>query len=293
MSEAMSNTDTLATPPAGETTPETKVETPVNDGIIDLDAQSEVETDEGEGKTEQTEADKAKVEAEAKATEEKKKPSGAARAKIREQRLLNENAELQRKLEETSRQTPVQVASDDVKPPKEEDFNGDWFAFQRALTAYEAGKKTTEAIEKVFKSREETERSAKQAEVARERATAHAERVEEARGTITDFDEAMAEMKGVNVRNDVLDEIMSSDKSALLAYHLAKNPDKLDALNSMSGRELAREMGRLEATVKMPEAKKQTSAPAPLDRPRGGAAPPSQEADLAAYLKKTYGDRAR
>lgn len=290
----MSDTDTLATPPANEPAPETKVETPVNDGIIDLDAQTEVEVgDEGEGKAEQTEADKAKAEAEAKATEEKKKLSGAQRAKIREQRLLAEKADLERRLEEATRKTPAPDASADEKPPKEEDFNGDWFAYQRALTAFEAGKTIRDELRKERETREASERQSRQAKTASERQTAHAERVEQARETITDFDDAMEEMKGVNVRNDVIEEIMSSDKSALLAYHLAKNPEKLDALNSMSGRELAREMGRLEATLKMPEAKKQTSAPAPLDRPRGGAAPPSQDADLAAYLKKTYGDRAR
>jgi hypothetical protein len=77
----------------------------------------------------------------------------------------------------------------------------------------------------------------------------------------------------------VIDEIMSSEKSDLISYHLAKNPNELDALNAMNSRELARAMGRLEATLKLPEAKKQTSAPAPLSRSKGGAAPHSQEAD--------------
>jgi hypothetical protein len=67
----------------------------------------------------------------------------------------------------------------------------------------------------------------------------------------------MKAMDGVQVRTDVIDEIMSSDKSAHLLPP-RKESDKLDALNSMSGRELAREMGRLEATVKMPEAKRAT-----------------------------------
>jgi hypothetical protein len=57
----------------------------------------------------------------------------------------------------------------------------------------------------------------------------------------------------------------------------------------MNSRELARAMGRLEATLKLPEAKKQTSAPAPLSRPKGGASPSSPEADLQAWLKKKYG----
>ena len=175
------------------------------------------------------------------------------------------------------------------KPPKEDDFPGDYFAYQRALTAYEAGKKASEAINKAFSDRDEADRSVKQSEIVRQRAEAHAERVEDAREIIADFDEVMGEMKGVNVRNDVIDEIMQSDKSALLAYHLAKNPEKLDALNRMSPRELAREMGRLEATVQMPTAKKQTSAPPPASAVKGGASPSSAESDLSSWLKKTYG----
>jgi hypothetical protein len=103
----------------------------------------------------------------------------------------------------------------------------------------------------------------------------------------------MKAMDGVQVRTDVIDEIMASEKSDLISYHLAKNPNELDALNAMNSRELARAMGRLEATLKLPEAKKQTSAPPPLSRSKGGASPSSQEADLQAFFKKTYGDRAR
>jgi len=168
-------------------------------------------------------------------------------------------------------------------------YNGDWFAWQRALTAFDAGKAASEAIAKQFKSREDSERSTKQTEIARERDVAHLERVEDAREVIADFDKVMEGMKGVNVRDELINEIKSSDNSAAIAYHLAKNPDKLSAMNEMSGRELAREMGRLEATVKLPEAKKATSAPPPLNRPKGGASPSSAESDLAAWMKRTYG----
>jgi hypothetical protein len=289
----MSTETELAGTPAEVTTPETKTETPVNNGFVNLDDEApEGESEETEGEKPE---DKAKTEEPAKKdgeeAEAKKKLSGAQRAKLREARLLNENAELQRRLEEAERRKePAAAAGDSDKPPREEDFP-DWFAWQRALTAYEAGKSARDAIKSEFQTREESERSLKQAQAARERAEAHAERVEQARETIADFDEVMAEMKGVNVRNDVLEEIMSSDKSALLAYHFAQNPNELDALNSMSRTELARAMGRLEATVKLPEAKRATSAPAPLSRPRGGASPSSQEADLEAYLNKTYGKR--
>lgn len=287
----MADEDTLAATPVEDTnTPQ--ADAPVDDGIIDLDAQEEVKEDPADD-TEQSEEAKAAAAkaAEETADTEKKKLSGAQRAKIREQRLLTELQAREREIEDLRRSQPAaKTASDDEeKPPREEDFNGDFFAFQTAKMAYEAGKATRDAIRKDRETREATERETKQTEIVRERQLAHAERVEDAREVITDFDEVMGAMKGINVRNDIIDEIMSSDKSALLAYHLAKNPSELNALNSMSGRELARAMGRLEATVRMPEAKKQTSAPPPLNRPNGGANPRSQEADLQMWLKKTYG----
>lgn len=282
----MSDQETLAATPDATTT-EAPV-TPVNDGIIDLDAPEEVKDEPAEG--EKTEGE-AKDDGDKDADEgQPKKLSGAQRAKIREQRLLSELQARERELDELRRAAPAEKAGDtEDKPPREEDYNGDWFAWQRALTAYDAGKAAREAIKGEFKTREQSEHEKRQVEVARERSVAHAERVEDAREVIADFDQAMEGMKGVNVRNDVLEEIMSSDKSALIAYHLAKNPSELNALNSMSGRELARAMGRLEATVKLPEAKKATSAPAPLSKPKGGASPSSPEADLQAWLKRKYG----
>lgn len=293
----MSTETEQAVTPAEVTTPESKTETPANDGFVNLDEVTEETEGEDDEKPEGEKPEEAKPDEPAKKDgeegEAKKKLSGAQRAKLRTERLLNENAELQRRLEEAERAKQAAPASDsDEKPPREEDFP-DWFAWQRALTAFEAGKKAGEAIDKRLQSREDAERTQQQAKAARERADAHAERVEEARGTITDFDQVMEEMKGVNVRTDVLEEIMSSEKSALITYHLAQNPNELDALNSMSRTELARAMGRLEATVKLPEAKRATTAPAPLSRPKGGASPPSQEAALEAYLSKTYGDRRK
>jgi hypothetical protein len=264
----------------------TKTETPVNDGFIDLDAAETPEPETDDDGEPRPKAEEPKPEGD----DEKKKLSGSARAKLREQRLLNELSARDRELEELrSKVTPAAKVGEEEKPPREEDFNGDFFAYQRALTAFEAGRETRKALREDREAREQSERTTKQASIVRERDTAHLERVEDAREVIADFDQVMKSMDGVQIRNDVVDEIKSSENSALLAYYLAKNPEKLNALNSMSGRELAREMGRLEATVKMPEAKKATTAPAPLSTVKGGAAPHSQDADLAAYLKRTYG----
>jgi hypothetical protein len=204
----MADDEKLAEAPAGEITP-------VDDGIIDLDAREEIKS---ETTDEEEEAAKAKEEPaddkKAGEEEQQKKPSGAQRAKIREARLLNELQAREREIEELRRTPAAKAGDSEAKPPREEDFNGDWFAFQTAKTAYEAGKAAGEAVDKRLGAREESERQTKQAEIAREREAAHLERVEDAREVIADFDQVMKGMDGVQVRNDVIDEIMSSDNSA-------------------------------------------------------------------------------
>lgn len=271
----------------GET--ETKVETPVSDGIIDLDGLEEVKPQTTDEEVEAAKAKDAETKPEPETDEEKKKLSGAARAKIREARLLGELQAREREIEDLRRTQPADKTASEAKPPREEDYNGDWFAWQRALTAHEAGVASKAAIRKEFETREQSERSTKQAEIARERSVAHLERVEDAREVIADFDTVMKAMDGVKVRNEVIDEIMSSDNSAAISYHLAKNPAELQAMDSMSARELARAMGRLEATVRLPSPKMQTTAPPPLSTVKGGASPSSAEGDLAKWMKKTYG----
>jgi hypothetical protein len=86
--------ETLA-PETTTTTPET----PVNDGIIDLDAQEEVKEESEEGQSEEAKAAAAKAAEEAAETE-KKKLSGAQRAKLREQRLRDELSAREREIEE-------------------------------------------------------------------------------------------------------------------------------------------------------------------------------------------------
>jgi hypothetical protein len=229
--------------------------------------------------------------------EAKTKLSGAQRNKILQQELREEIAKRDREIEALrsgTKQPAVQAGADDPKAPKEEDFNGDFLAFTVAKATFEA-RKEAENVLKSSRDREATDNAAEQAEAAkRQRELDHEERVTAAKSVITDFDTVMESMKGVEVRDDLIEEIMSSKNSAVIAYHLAQNPSELEALNRMSPRELAREMGRLEATVKLPEAKTKTSAPPPLSKVKGAATPPSQEKLLSAYLDKKYGtDRKR
>ena len=103
----------------------------------------------------------------------------------------------------------------------------------------------------------------------------------------------MQKMSGVPIHESLIEDVLSSDKSHLLAYHLANHPDKLTELNHMSDRERAREIGRLEASLKMPEGKKQTSAPPPPSTLRGGAAPHTaleQVNDMGEFSKRLLKD---
>lgn len=215
-----------------------------------------------------------------KGQDDKPKRSGAQRAKVREQYLRNENAELQRRLDEAmSRQ---KAEPDNEQPPKEEDFKGDWFAYQSALNTFNVRKTIREENARVA----EEQRTSRVQEARRELEIAHQERVSEAmdpesESFIADYADVMAKMKGVNVHQDVAEAIVESDKSALIAYHLANNPEKLRELNALSGTRLARAIGRLEGEVRRPAAKKQTTAPAPLSPVKGSAAPSKSDADLA------------
>jgi hypothetical protein len=267
--------ETVDEPKRIDPEPEAKVEEPKADGGNDKgppDDSNDVEGDEPEDKP--------------------KKLSGAQRAKIREEQLRNELRERERRLEELERQLRDDGGKSKSEAPKEEDFNGDWTAYVAARAAYEAG----EAVEGKLKAREKSDLERRQADVKREREAAHLERVAEARETIADFDSVMATMKGVTIHDGLIEEIKASDKSPLLAYHLAKNPDKLRELNSMSGRELAREIGRLEGSIRMPAGKKQTTAPPPPSNLKGGAAPhvPLEAVDdMEEFAKRLKADLAK
>lgn len=195
-----------------------------------------------------------------------RKLSGSRRERIRNDFLRRENAELRSQLEQTRR--PAAGETEVEKEPQESDFNGDVFAYERAANAYNMRKIIREENARTDAGRRSTE----QAELWRERAVAHQERVEEAKETIADFDQVLAAAR-VPVSDEVGQEILASDQSALLAYHLAKNPDKLQALNGMTGKELAREIGRLEGIVRAPASNRKTNAPTPIQPLRGGAAP--------------------
>jgi hypothetical protein len=174
-------------------------------------------------------------------------------------------------------------------PPREEDFRGDFLAFERAQTAYEVRK----AIQEDRLRDQASARSAADQCALQDAIDDHAERIAEFKAKVPDFDDVMKAVAGRHPISDHLFRlILDSDKSAHLAYHLARTPDRIEKLNAMGPVAAAREIGRLESLLSLPNPKKQTSAPKPVTPPKGGAAPASPERDLDAWLANTYGKRS-
>ena len=153
--------------------------------------------------------------------------------------------------------------------PQEADFNGDTVAYERALNAHSVRQAAREAIQQEV-AREHVERlHTREAEAHREHVVAHLDRVEELKERVPDFSDAMKVAATIQLREEVLDEILRSEKSALVQYYLAKNPERARELNGLGGRELSRAVGRLEGAVRLPT-KRATGATPPV-QPLTGA----------------------
>lgn len=170
--------------------------------------------------------------------------------------------------------------------PKETDFD-DYAAFEDA--------KAEHRLKKVLAEQRITEREAsetnRQASARQEAVEAFEERLDEAREKLPDFDAALAAAKGREVKPHVTELVVESEKGGLLAYYLAKNPDKLAELNRMSPLQAAKAVGALEHRLTLAKPKKTPSAPAPAKPVAGSAAPSSPDAEFDAWLTKTYRSR--
>ncbi len=266
--------------------PETKQSEAEADGA-EPEAGAETEQTEGtepEGEQEKPEGEGSEDRENEEGDKSKKRLSGSQRLK-RERDALKAEVEALRSRAGDGEVSQAAVEKLIGKAPKEDDFKGDFLAYERALTVYEMRKANAEDR---IREQSESAKSARQ-DAMREAAESHKERIDEFRSKVKDFDETMRGADKLKTAQHVEELILDSDKSAHLVYHLAKNPDRLARLNQMSERDAAREIGRIESRLSLPQPKKQTTAPKPVSTLKGGAAPTSHDADLDAYLKKTYG----
>ena len=84
---------------------------------------------------------------------------------------------------------------------------------------------------------------------------------------------------------ETLDVARRSDKGPEVLYYLGKNPDVASALYQMNPIDMAREVGRIEATKLVAPKASDTNAPAPTPKIKSGQSPTSIKADDAASDK--------
>jgi hypothetical protein len=196
--------------------------------------------------------------------------SRSARRAERIRRLEVRNRELEDALRSSGRSVAATDDDKDLVEPKESDYPNDYFAYQRALQSYETRKAVREENRRVAQA-QESERAER---ANREALARFNDRLDAVKDRIPDYDRVMKEASRIEIRDDVLGLMLRDPKGPLLAYHLAKNPDKVDALNRMSPIEAAREIGSLSARIRGPQPKKATDAKTkPRTPPKGGSSP--------------------
>src|SRR6266404_2492770 len=155
-------------------------------------------------------------------------------------------------------QQPEKAKEPELVEPKEDDpqwvENGqfNWRKFTKAQADYAAKKAITDFRKTQADERAQADRAEHETKI---RASAEAVRKE-----YSDFDAVMESAKGTEadlVPQFVLNYIYESNHSALLAYHLAKNPEESQRIAKMRPILGLAELGKLEdkLTAKVPEPK--------------------------------------
>ena len=286
---------------------DTKAELTSDAEVIDLDAPAPdegAEKKEPEAKTEQ----KTEAKDEAKDEDDKsdddadegdqppKRLKGAAKWRERFREAQARIAELEAskapEIGADGRETARSEPSSDIEAevikrigprPVESDFK-DWTEFSDAKIAWQI----EATAERRDIRRERAQVETRQREDLREIMSAHEARLEEFEKHVPDIQDVLSK-SSLEIRTDLARFIVESEKSAHILNHFARNPDKVKAFNNLSQRDALKEIGRLEDRLHLPKPKTETKATPPGAQLKGGAAPHSDEAELQAWLKKTYG----
>jgi len=269
-------------PQEGEEPESGDAETDISDDVEDVDEQDDDE-DEGDDEGDDDEGKK-----KSSRNARYKRRAEAAEARLEEMRsrgngsLPADQQALQRALEMRVRQE-----IGDPPDPRDPRYANNYVAFERDVQAYLNDERAVaREIRKEFKDNI-TREQARVGELVAE----HKQRIGRLRTKIKDFDAVLARAT-VPVYPHVERLILESKRSDRLTYHLARDQAKLVKLNNSSPEAAAREIGRLEGRLSLPQPKPQTRARKPVTPLRGaGAAPASGRAEVNAYIKKLYGDR--
>lgn len=237
------------------------VETPVAQAETPVTGQS------AEGTTQETQPTEQKpapeVTQETKVESEERHPSRAYRRLDKwRQRAIAAEAESKLLRELHGREAPNKQAETPVSDePKREQF-GTYEEFIEARATFKAEKAAETRAQKIL---DEDKRSTEQERTKGEQDKLTRQwnaQIEKARDDVDDFDEVCAESEATITR-PMSGAILESDKGALIAYHLAKNPAEAERISKLSPSKQVAAIVALEDKVSKP-AKQPSNAPAPI-----------------------------
>lgn len=209
--------------------------------------------------TEQQDGDEGDSEGE---PEQPRKKNGSTRLRERLDRQIAHTAALEERLRAFTEQRPPTQDRAVEQPPREEDFNGDYFAWQRALTRYET---KMELLPQIEAAKAEVSK-ARQAEAMAQVASEFVTKEKAFRQAVPDYDDVISDARedGLVLPPHMIDTIASSDNGPALVYHLAKNPNAAMKIASMPPLLAAREIGRIEAGIAPAKPRTESKAPPPV-----------------------------
>lgn len=152
-----------------------------------------------------------------------------------------------------------QKAQDALAEPKEADY-ADPNDFTKATVKHAVKTAVAET------AADEAANRARDADIAAHAAAdaIWSERISTYRQATPDYDKVIAAAADLAVAPYVADALKDSDNGPALLYHMAKNPEVADRLNSMTPVRAAMEIGRLEATLDAKPVKSPSNAPPPI-----------------------------
>lgn len=167
----------------------------------------------------------------------------------------------------------AQATTAPAAAPKITDF-ASYDEYEHAMQQHRIDDGVSRGLSKT--AEQHAERFTKQAQTAA--AETYNQRATETAARIPDFVEVVSK-SNVPMSPALHEALMDSDRGPELVYHLAKNPAEAERLNSMSVRQMDREIGRLETTLGTkpaappPPAARTTGAPPPIKPGTPASAP--------------------
>lgn len=226
-----------------------------------------VETEATEGQEQDPPAEGS--EPEDKTDEKSESQKRRERRKAYEQRLLKEADEARREAEETRKRLGrIKSAYEGDAAPRESDFS-DVIEYAAASALFKQrqadARREESAIEDKAKEYDQRAEQLKQERV-RELVEALEDQKAEARTKYADFDKVF---NSAFIPQHVADVVLESDVSADIAYFLGQRPALAREISQMPPLAMARQIGRIEASLSAPKPKTVTDAPAPINPVRG------------------------